>query len=180
MSKLMRMAFVISLFLIVLLAFQWNRTFVVIHIEDALRRESVPTSVFEKATQTKVEAWSGRSIALIRGPKRLGLTCNECFVMPCDNSSQIRFLTIHSYPLTQTQLESLHADYCSVFDANEHSNTFADWASSDHKDLVSMNTFDGSRIYSFSVHRTYDTTSPWFASIGVAWRCNEEKSVESE
>ncbi len=28
-----------------------------------------------------------------------------------------------------------------------------------------MNQFDGPRVYNFSVHRTYDKNSPWFASI---------------
>jgi hypothetical protein len=167
-----RLLFVgILVFSVGFVAYQWKRESMVISVEDGLLKESLPLKVFETSSATEVAAWSGQWIELRRGSKRLRVFCEEFYVTPCDGSNQIRFLTIHSEALTQQQIESLHSDYCVVFDAHEQIDKFANWAASDHKELVSMNKFDGSRVYNFSVHRTYGTESPWFASIGVAWLC---------
>lgn len=152
-------------------AYQRKRESMVISVEDVLLKESLPLKVFETSSATEVAAWSGQWIDLRRGTKRFRVFCEECFVTPCDSSNQIRFLTIHSEALSQQQIESLHSDYCVVFDAHEQIDRFASWAASDHKELVSMNKFDGSRVYNFSVHRTYNTEFPWFASIVLAWPC---------
>lgn len=152
-------------------AYQRKRESMVISVEDVLLKESLPLKVFETSSATEVAAWSGQWIDLRRGTKRFRVFCEECFVTPCDSSNQIRFLTIHSKALSQQQIESLHSDYCVVFDAHEQIDRFASWAASDHKELVSMNKFDGSRVYNFSVHRTYNTEFPWFASIVLAWPC---------
>ena len=179
MSRLRLLFVFVLVFTVGFVAYQWKRESAVISVKDQLLRESVPLGVFETSSPTKVDAWSGQSIDLQRGAKRLRISCQECFVTPCDDSNQIRFLTIHSVALTLQQLESLHSDYCVVFDAPEQINGFTNWAASDNNELVSMNKFDGSRIYNFSVHRTYDTKSPWFASIEVAWPCKIEGDVTS-
>ncbi len=179
MSKRKLLAMVVLLFTIGLIAYQWSREFVVIRVEEGLHRASLPRIDFESSSPTKIDAWSGRSIDLIRGQKRLRISCSECFVTPRDGSDQIRFLTIHSRALTQEQIESLHSDYCVVFDAHEQIDRFASWAAGDQKELVSMNQFDGPRVYNLSVHRTYDKNSPWFASIEVAWPCKTARGERS-
>ena len=171
MSKSRLLLVGILVFTVGLVVYQWKRESIVISVDDGLLQESLPLKVFETSSATKVGAWSGQSIDLRCGSKRLRISCRECFVTPCYGSNQIRFITLHSNVLTHQQLELLHSNFCVVFDAPEQIDRFASWAASDQKERVSMNKFYGSRIYNFSVHRTYDTKSPWFVSIEVAWPC---------
>lgn len=175
MKKQVLLLIVAVLFTVGFITYVRRRESELINIEAGVLRESLPMREFEKSSATKIEAWSGKSIDLLRKTKRLQIACKECFVTLCDDSKTIRFFTVHTSELSQQQLDELHSDFCDVFEAYEQIPQFANWMSGDHKQLLSMNKFDESRVYNFSVHRTYDTKFPWFASIEVAWSC---RSVE--
>jgi hypothetical protein len=149
---------------------------VVLIVDGNLPRTAFPIAVFENSTSTRVDAWSNADIELHRGLKKLQLKAKESFVVLCDDAQQVRFFTVHSIGLTDEQLRALHSNFCEVFDAPELVDRFNDWSRSDRSELVSMNKFMKPHVYNFSVHRTYDKSLPWFASVEVAWSCEDQNS----
>ncbi|XZE18381.1 hypothetical protein SH449x_003673 [Pirellulaceae bacterium SH449] len=151
-----------------------------IDITTVVPLRTVPLKLFEKSTATKVDTWSDSSVEILNKSKRLRIACKECFVTPCSDAQSVRFLTVYSSALTQLQLKQLHLDFCDSFDAQEQIEQFARWDTGDHHDLFRMNKMNGSMIYNFSVHRTYDSVKPWFASIEIAWSCEGLHEHERE
>ena len=164
------------LFALGFIMFLGMRRVAVVVVEDKLLRTAVPIGDFDESIATKVDAWSRRDLELHRNSKTFRLNVKECFVTLCGDAREVRFFKIHTSALTHEQLTSLHLKFCDFFDSPEQVNQFNEWSASDRSVLVSMNKFFGRCTYHFSVHRTYDEGSPWFASIVVAWSC--DKTIE--
>lgn len=164
----------ISLFLVRFVAMRSQTPIIGLDVTKSLSTRAVPIEAYHAKSPTLIHPWCGKNLSLRRESKELKVTCAECFVTPCSHGEIIRFLTIHSQPLNMIVLDSIHKEFCNVLEAAEHVDEFERWRSGDQSSLFSKNVFDESRVYNFSVHRTYDTSLPWFVTIDISWPCTTE------